>query len=90
MLPLLWSILQAIEVRYCAMRTGHSPYEEWAERLVTVGRSVRITGSGVELEGVAEGVDRNGALLLRTADGRLATVIDGDVTLRPEGPIAHA
>jgi BirA family biotin operon repressor/biotin-[acetyl-CoA-carboxylase] ligase len=89
-LPLLWAILRAIEVRYRALGMGHSPRDEWAERLVTLGRPVRVSGGGVELEGVAEAVDRDGALLLRTTDGRLETVIAGDVTLRSEGPTAHA
>jgi biotin-(acetyl-CoA carboxylase) ligase len=38
---------------------------------------------GTRVEGVAEGVDDDGALLVRTADGRLETVVAGDVTTRP-------
>ena len=37
---------------------------------------------GGVMEGVAEGVDANGALLVRLGDGRLETVVAGDVTLR--------
>jgi BirA family biotin operon repressor/biotin-[acetyl-CoA-carboxylase] ligase len=40
------------------------------------------------VEGVAEGVDANGALLVRLADGRLETVMAGDVTLRTHPAIA--
>jgi biotin-(acetyl-CoA carboxylase) ligase len=44
---------------------------------------VRVAGAGGELTGVAEGLDSDGALLLRTADGALARIVAGDVTLAP-------
>jgi BirA family biotin operon repressor/biotin-[acetyl-CoA-carboxylase] ligase len=81
-LPLLRDLLRAIEVRYRALQAGQSPQAEWAARLVTLGQSVAVSAMDSCLEGVAEGVDDNGALLLRLADGRLETVLAGDVTLR--------
>jgi BirA family biotin operon repressor/biotin-[acetyl-CoA-carboxylase] ligase len=81
-LPLLWALLQAIEARYLRLKAGESPHAEWAERLVTLGRPVTVSGTGLLLEGLAEGVDANGALLVRRADGNLETVLAGDVSLR--------
>lgn len=84
-LPLLWVLLRSVEKRYVALSAGHSPQGEWVERLVTLGQPVAVTASGSTLEGVAEGVDANGALLLRLDDGRLQTIMAGDVTLRERG-----
>ena len=64
------------------LRAGHSPHEEWAARLVTLGRQVTVSGAGLALNGRAEGVGPDGALLVRLADGRLERVLAGDVTLR--------
>jgi BirA family biotin operon repressor/biotin-[acetyl-CoA-carboxylase] ligase len=80
-LPLLRRLLQAIEARYLALRTGRSPHSEWTERLVNLGRPVVVSTPGSDLQGVAEGVNPEGALLVRLADGRLETVVAGDVTL---------
>ncbi|MFI5273195.1 MAG: biotin--[acetyl-CoA-carboxylase] ligase [Ktedonobacterales bacterium] len=54
--------------------------DRWRARLVTLGQSVRIAqGDQPPLEGVAEGVDADGVLLLRRADGTLRAVTWGDV-----------
>ncbi len=84
-LPLLWALLQRIEHRYTALKAGHSPHGEWASRLVTLGKPVSVSGSGTVLEGVAEGVDADGALLVRAGDGRVERVLAGDVSLRNLG-----
>jgi BirA family biotin operon repressor/biotin-[acetyl-CoA-carboxylase] ligase len=79
---LLRALLQKIERRYVAMLEGTQPQDEWAGRLVTLGRPVSVSGPGSVLEGVAEGVDADGALLVRRADGGLERVLAGDVTPR--------
>lgn len=56
----------------------------WEQRHAHAGRVVRILGEGAVLEGVCQGVDEDGALLLRTEMG-LRRVLSGDVSLR-EGP----
>ncbi len=81
-LPLLWSFLQALEGRYFVLKSGYSPHVEWSEKLSTLGQRVTVSGGSEVLQGVAEGVDSNGALLVRLASGRLETVLAGDVTLR--------
>ncbi|MGD9316628.1 MAG: biotin--[acetyl-CoA-carboxylase] ligase [Anaerolineae bacterium] len=83
-LPLLYALLRAMEVRYKALQAGQLPQAEWAARLVSLGRPVAVSVMNSRLEGVAEGVDDDGALLLRLSDGRLETILVGDVTLREQ------
>ena len=66
-------------------------YDQWQElpaafldgyrqRCATLGRDVVVTGvDGVTIEGVAEGVDRDGALEVRRPDGSTVHVHAGDV-----------
>lgn len=46
------------------------------------GKAVRVTLRGKPLAGVANGIDEDGALRLRTARGKLVRVASGEVTLR--------
>jgi BirA family transcriptional regulator, biotin operon repressor / biotin---[acetyl-CoA-carboxylase] ligase len=46
------------------------------------GKAVRVTLRGKPLSGVAEGIDDDGALRLRTPKGKLVRVASGEVTLR--------
>jgi BirA family biotin operon repressor/biotin-[acetyl-CoA-carboxylase] ligase len=78
---LLASLLARVERRYENLLTGESPHQEWSSRLATLGRRVRATTSGEALVGVAESVDKGGALLLRTPDGKLHHLTAGDVSL---------
>lgn len=74
--------LLAFERLYDAAKAGESPRGRWRERLITLGHDVRaVTPSGI-VEGTAEDVDDDGALIIRAPDGNLATVEAGDVTLR--------
>ena len=84
-LPLLWTLLQKIEERYSVLKAGQSPHVEWAGRLVTLGKAVTVSATGSVLNGTAEGVDADGALLVRLADGRLEKVFAGDVSARGLG-----
>ena len=87
-LELLAAILEGIERRYDRLRERWSPAEEWRERLLTVGRRVVVRAGDEALEGLAEGVDPDGALLVRGAEGALHRVLAGDVTLRGGRPEA--
>jgi len=78
---LLAALLAEVEVRYARLRAGESPHAEWAARLATLGQSVEVITSGGILAGVAEAVDEDGALLLRTPDRVLHRLLTGDVTL---------
>ncbi len=82
--PLLLALLEELERRYDAADAGRSPWAEWNARLMTIGRLVRVSaaGSSAALEGLAEGTDEWGQLLVRDAAGRQHAVAAGDVTLR--------
>ena len=78
---LLAEMLAGVEQRYEALEAGTNPHQEWAERLATLGQRVQATAARETLVGVAESVDEDGALLLRTDDGTLHRLVVGDVTL---------
>ncbi|MDY7080461.1 MAG: biotin--[acetyl-CoA-carboxylase] ligase [Chloroflexota bacterium] len=78
---LLAILLMEVESRYTRLQAGKSPHVEWAARLATLNQPVEATTSEGTLTGVAESVDEDGALLLRTPDGKLHRLIAGDVTL---------
>jgi BirA family biotin operon repressor/biotin-[acetyl-CoA-carboxylase] ligase len=82
-LDLLTSLCAGVERRYVALREGQSFHQEWAERMATLGEPVQVTGGGERWDGLAVGVDEDGALLVRGADGDVQRVLAGDVTLRP-------
>jgi len=87
---LLAALLAGVEVRYTRLRAGESPHAGWAARLATLGQSVEVTTSTGTLAGVAESVDEDGVLLLRTPGGGLRRLIAGDVTLaRPRNRKRH-
>lgn len=53
----------------------------WREALDTLGQRVTVRGRDATLSGLAEDVDAAGRLLLRTDDGTLHALSEGDVTL---------
>jgi BirA family biotin operon repressor/biotin-[acetyl-CoA-carboxylase] ligase len=81
-LNLIQTLLLEIEKLYLAVSTGNSIFEEWRDRLVTLGRRVQVVSGASVQDGTAESVDREGHLLLRCPDGSLVKVLSGDVTLR--------
>lgn len=77
-------ILRRLDARYLDLLEGgpqarRTLRADWRERLVTLGRRATIHQREATLAGVAEDVDDDGALLLRQDDGRLTTVLWGDV-----------
>jgi BirA family biotin operon repressor/biotin-[acetyl-CoA-carboxylase] ligase len=78
-IPLLQTYLVEVEKRYQALKAGQSPGREWAEKLTMLGQKVTVSGPQSSLYGLAEGVDEDGALLLRLPDGRLERILAGDV-----------
>ena len=79
---LLAAYLLHFEQFYARSAAGALIRDLWRERLVTLGQQVRATWQGGSVEGLAEDVDSDGALLVRTAAGELVRVEAGDVTLR--------
>jgi BirA family biotin operon repressor/biotin-[acetyl-CoA-carboxylase] ligase len=78
---LLLALLEGVQLKYEQIGSGQSPREEWSARLATLGQRIQVTTVHGPLEGMAEAVDEDGALLLRTADGTLHRLVTGDVTL---------
>ena len=81
-LELIRRLLVEIERLYLALPAGESIYEEWRDRLVTLGRRVSVNWGTTSYEGIAESVASDGSLLLRHSDGSLTKIVAGDVTLR--------
>lgn len=80
---ILQCLLAEVERLYLAVQAGEPIYQEWRDRLETLGKKVRVKwGEGIE-EGQAESVDSQGGLLLRRGDGTLARIVAGDVTPMP-------
>lgn len=80
----LAALLRHIE-RVCDefCRTGlESLHKAWMQRHAFNGHAVRIVEEHGQREGVCEGIDRDGALLLRHGDGRLERIVSGEVSLR--------
>jgi BirA family biotin operon repressor/biotin-[acetyl-CoA-carboxylase] ligase len=80
-----WAVLKAVVAafvdRYAWLAADNRLREAWEARLINLRQAVRVNLNGQILEGYAEGVDDDGALLLRTADERLHRLLYGDVTL---------
>ncbi|MBA7713876.1 Bifunctional ligase/repressor BirA [subsurface metagenome] len=74
-------LLVAMERLYLAL-PGGTVYEEWRDRLVTLGKKVQVRSGITVLEGIAESVARDGSLLLRQSNGSSTRIVAGDVTLR--------
>lgn len=79
--PLVRAILTRSETYYDRMNAGENLRQEWAARLSTLHRQVRALTPWGEEVGVAEGVDDDGALVVRRADGSTIALLAGDVTL---------
>jgi BirA family biotin operon repressor/biotin-[acetyl-CoA-carboxylase] ligase len=80
-LPLLRALLERLDARYDALRRGdHADlFDYWRDRLTTLGQPVQIGLPHGELRGVAEDVERSGALRVRDEQGVLHTIMAGDV-----------
>jgi BirA family biotin operon repressor/biotin-[acetyl-CoA-carboxylase] ligase len=76
-------LLVGIEAWHARLNAGESLVGIWSERLETLGRRVVARRADEVLEGIAEGVERDGALRIRLADGRVERIHAGDVTLAP-------
>lgn len=77
------ALLEALDALYGSyLLNGYGPVrEEWLARCNFLGRRIRVSFQNKELQGTAEGIDEEGALLVRSADGRLERVLAGDVTI---------
>jgi BirA family transcriptional regulator, biotin operon repressor / biotin---[acetyl-CoA-carboxylase] ligase len=83
-LALLTTLLSRLESYYEAARQGHSPQPAWNTRLIAIGQRATVASqpAGPPLEGLVEGTNEWGHLLLRDDSGRLHLIAAGDVSLR--------
>jgi BirA family biotin operon repressor/biotin-[acetyl-CoA-carboxylase] ligase len=77
------AILRELDGDYTRICSGQfeSVADEWERSCSTIGRNVVIQIGDRKIQGRAESLDADGALLLRTQHGRLERIIGGDVTL---------
>lgn len=76
----LKEIVAAFVKRYARLR-GDELQAAWAARLINLKRTLRVQLDAEIVEGYAEGVDDDGALLVRTDNGDVRRLLSGDVTL---------
>jgi BirA family biotin operon repressor/biotin-[acetyl-CoA-carboxylase] ligase len=76
-------LIRELDRDYARIQAGafEEVADEWQELCGTLHRNVRIRIGDRVVEGVAESLDTDGALLLRTQHGRLERVTGGDVSL---------
>ena len=78
----LADVLRRLDDLYAAVKEGRSLTEEWAARLETLGKDVRVRWRDQVYEGLAREVDEQGNLVIANADGSTVTVVAGEVTLQ--------
>lgn len=80
-LPLLRALLERLDARYAALQGGgrDALFDAWRERLAMLGQPIQVRLPHGELSGIAEAVERSGALLVRDEQGVLHSVMTGDV-----------
>ncbi|MGH7787004.1 MAG: biotin--[acetyl-CoA-carboxylase] ligase [Candidatus Binatia bacterium] len=76
-------LLTRLEVRYEQLRrTGFAAVAEaWRQQSNLIGRAIRVQEPGQIVAGTVLGIDEDGALRLRRADGSEHRVVAGDVTV---------
>lgn len=77
------AILRELDRDYARICAGQfeAVADEWEELCKTIGRGVAIQIGDRRIQGRAESLDSDGALLLRTQHGRLERIVGGDVSV---------
>lgn len=79
---LLQQILQELEHWYSVFLTSEAAVlREWEQLNMTVGSRVTISGMGEVFEGLAQGIDHEGRLMVALDDNTVRIVAAGDVTI---------
>jgi len=81
---LISTLLFELEQLYLEAQAGAPVYREWQENMDTLGRWIQVKTGGTVEKGKAETVTEKGNLILRRADGSLAEIVSGDVTVIKE------
>jgi len=78
----LEALRKAFAARLLQAREGFDGLrKDWLDRAEGLGGTVRVTTSGVPVEGIFEDMDMSGGLVLRLPDGSRQTIRAGDVDL---------
>jgi len=79
---LLQQLLRDLESWYHKfLKNDADILEAWKQLNLTVGNRVSVSGAGEFLEGLAQGIDNEGRLIVRLDDATMRTVAAGDVTI---------
>ena len=81
-LAILRALVERFAARYAVINRDEQLHADWSARLTTLGRQVVARRGDESIEGLADGVDESGALLIRADGGALRRVDAADVTLR--------
>ncbi len=79
--PLIYGYVYHLGQYYHRLQEGWSPLNAWQERLITLGRPVRVDEGSRSWEGIAEAVTEEGALVIRRGSERVLLHV-GDVSVR--------
>ncbi len=81
-LDLIKLMLQKIEHQYLAVRQEGMAaiIEAWRQRALSIGAMAKIEQGHRQVEGMVMGIDEQGCLLLRTAQGLIETISSGEMT----------
>jgi BirA family biotin operon repressor/biotin-[acetyl-CoA-carboxylase] ligase len=76
-------ILRELDADYARVVEGKfaALADEWEAHCSTIGENVTVQVGDRRIQGRAEALDNDGALLIRTQHGRLERILGGDVTL---------
>ena len=79
---LLQQLLRDLESWYQKfLKNDADILEAWKQHNLTIGNRITVSGAGEFLEGLAQGIDNEGRLIVRLDDGTIRTVAAGDVTI---------
>lgn len=77
------ALIEELDALYACLGGDLSGYlEQYRADCVTLGKQVRILGSGAERTGEAVGIDDSFGLIVRREDGTLETIRSGEVSVR--------
>lgn len=77
------ALIEELDALYACLGGDLSGYlEQYRTDCVTLGKQVRILGSGAERTGEAVGIDDSFGLIVRREDGTLETIRSGEVSVR--------
>ena len=80
--PLAAQVLIALDECYQAALTNFETIvDEWAKLCTTLGRQIVVTMGQNRIEGFAQALDSDGALLLRRDSGQIERILGGDVVV---------